>query len=244
MRIRFASEVRPDEWPLDPKDPEKIRRLTPKWKPGPRPDILLENEGMLHQVVHVVICKDDGTPMWDQIEHVEHVSGAATLPVDSRGRIGLQLQERPVQRAAMPERKLLGRDPAYDEAFLANLGGMKVMQCPRGMAKKGEKPWETAARETREEQGRVIRRLASCGLIWDNTAFKPVPAYGFIAKIDESVPPANDPDFNEGILKVEWYELRDVLRMATTGKPYPLDDGFTTNLLFHYMARKFGAAIL
>ncbi len=227
MKIRFAKDV---QWP---------QGKGPGWKPGPD-GVAIENEKFRHQIVHVAVCKDDGTPIYDQILHYE-AGGAITLPVNSEGKIGLVEIERPVQREAAPY-ALVGRNAADDEAFLRNLG-RKVLEAPRGMAKKNEEPGQVAAREGEEEIGSAVRRVTYLGPIADNTTFKPTMLHAYLAEVDETQASKLPPDVNEKIFQVKWFGVMEVLRMLKMGRDCPIACAFTKAVLAHYVAVKFAPPI-
>lgn len=232
MRIRLASDVSPEEWPMDPKSE---KRKGPGWKAGPG-SVVLENEGLRHQVVHVVVCKDDGSPIYDQFVHWE-AGGAVTLPVNQKGEIGLVEVDRPILRSPM-DYQLVGRDAAFDRRWAENLG-RKSWEAPRGMARKNEKPGQTAVREGEEEIGSAVRRVIYLGPQADNTTFKPMAVHGYLAEVDATKASSLPPDVNEKIFQVQWHPWQEVMRMLTKGADCPILCDFTKSALAYWFARKF-----
>lgn len=228
MIIRLASEVKPSDWP---------EGKGSGWKKGRHRSVVLENpdKRVNQQVLHVVICNDDGVPMWDQFLHWEN-GGAITLPVNSKGQIGLIEIERPVQRENRPF-QLVGRSKDVDAQVLVNLG-RKCLEAPRGMASKNEKPGETAAREAEEELGRVILAKQYVGCLIANSTFDPRLLHGYIVQVNEKRKSSLPKDVNEKIFKVDWYDPLEVAQMLQMGPECPIVCSFTKAQLAHFFAAR------
>ncbi|MDB4939753.1 MAG: hypothetical protein JWO40_178 [Candidatus Doudnabacteria bacterium] len=95
---------------------------------NPNTDIVFEHTKGIGQLVHVAICKDDGTPLWDQPLHFENI-GAITMVVDSKERIGLVKVDRPA--VANPD------DYSYPPTDFSKFG-TGLWEVPRGMPKQAK----------------------------------------------------------------------------------------------------------
>lgn len=156
-------------------------------------------------IIHVAMCKDDGTPLWDQPLHAEPV-GAVSVPVNSKRQFGVVRVERPTVKAS----KLY----TYPDLDLRALGVTSI-EFPRGFPEKGERGAQTVRREVEEEIRSPIRKVTEIGEITPNTAFHPhrIPVY--LVVVDESRTTDIPPDVNEKILAVEWmdpYSLTQMIR--------------------------------
>ncbi len=176
------------------------------WQQGTG-DVVFQNP-KLGQVLHVAMCKDDGTPMWDQFIHVEPL-GAVTVPVNKKGEFGLVKVDRPTVKSPEQYR--------YPELNLADLG-VSSLETPRGFPKKGEAGAQTAHREGEEELGSPIELVKKIGEITPNTTFHPhrIPVY--FALVNHEFAGTAPPDVNEKILKVEWVSTEDLNRRIAAGE--------------------------
>lgn len=152
------------------------------------------HHSMLGRILHVAICKDDGSPMWDQPLHIEPI-GAVTVPVNRQGQIGMVVVERPTVREAG-----LYQFPELDLETL----GVASLELPRGLPRKGEASAQTAAREGEEELDSPILGVTQIGEITPNTTFHPHRIPVFQVKVNEAFKGTLPPDVNEKILKVDW----------------------------------------
>ncbi|MEW6407856.1 MAG: NUDIX domain-containing protein [Patescibacteria group bacterium] len=155
----------------------------------------------LGEIVRVVICRDDGTPMWDQFLHNEPI-GAICVPVNKKGEIGLIIVERPIFK----------NDPEFPLSDFSKLGALSI-ECPRGFPFKGERSQETAARETDEEIGSPVSESILLGHIRPNSTFHPHAIPVYLVKVDEDFQGITPPDVNEKILRVEWFTVSRVKEM-------------------------------
>lgn len=179
------------------------------WNAG-QGDVLLVNP-KLGKLIRVAVCKDDGTPVYDQFLHAEPV-GAVTIPVNSKGEIGFITQQR------------WTADPTlYDfETIEDNLDivGMPSIELPRGFPINGEASEQTATREGAEEIGSPVTSVKKLGVVTPNTAFNPhqVPVYW--ASIDEAFQGEIPGDVNEKILAVNWFSLEELRSKIASGEIY------------------------
>ncbi|MFH1098935.1 MAG: NUDIX domain-containing protein, partial [Candidatus Uhrbacteria bacterium] len=163
------------------------------WRRGEGDDVFVHSK--LGVVRHVVICRDDGTPLYDQFIHFEPI-GAVTVPVNSKGELGLVRVERPTLKADVTGNTF----PLLNVADL----GVASLEFPRGFPKKGEAAAQTAAREGEEELGSPILGVEQIGELTPNTTFHPHRIPIFLVRVNEEFKGTLPPDVNEKILKVEW----------------------------------------
>lgn len=189
------------------------------WHPGS--GVVFEHS-KLGRIVHVAICKDDGTKLYDQPMHLEPV-GAVTVPVNSKGELGIVEVERPTVRSAAEYR--------YPDLDLATLG-VASLEFPRGFPKKGELGAQTAAREGEEELGSPIRSVRQVGEITPNTTFHPHRIPVFLVRVDERFAGTMPPDVNEKILKVRWISVNEFMRLIADGRVHC---GMTKAAFCHYL---------
>lgn len=170
-------------------------------------DVIFEHPKM-GRLLHVAICKDDGTPMWDQPLHAEPI-GAVTVPENKRGELGIVKVDRPTVRS--PD---LYRFPELDLSTL----GVASTETPRGFPKKGEEGAQTAAREGAEELQSPILDVVLIGRYTPNTTFHPhrIPVYRIL--VDSDFAGTVPPDVNEKITKVEWVSEGDFLDRIKRGE--------------------------
>lgn len=195
--------------------------FTPKW------DRVDENQvyenPQFCSIQAVVICKDDGTPLYDQVVVVEPV-GAVTIPVNLEGKIGLQTVFRPVILAE-------GIDPYVAPGNLAinpsDLGRVSI-EVPRGFPIKGEKPGETAFREASEELQKLVISAKQIGEVNPNTAYFVHSTPVFLVEVDSTRLTDIPPDVNEKIFKVDWFSREEVEALVREGKIFC---GFTLAVL-------------
>ncbi len=143
MRVRSLSEVGIENCP----------NLN-HWVRG-KGDVILVHEviGILYSVV---ICNDDGTPLYDDFLYLDNPNGSITVPVNTDGEIGLISIERPGFKPGAPQ--------TFPELDFATLGALSL-EVPRGSPKKGESSRSAAARETDEEVGSPVRSVEMIGEI-------------------------------------------------------------------------------
>lgn len=192
------------------------------WRQGSGDEVLVNPK--LGVVRHVAICRDDGTPLYDQFLHIEPI-GAITVPVNTKGELGVVTVERPGVR----DMKWYQFPGGPDLSLL----GCPSMEFPRGFPKKGELAAQTAAREGEEELGSPILSVQQIGEITPNTTFHPHRIPVFLVRVNEAFAGTMPPDVNEKILKVEWRSLEDVMSRIRGSK---IHCGMTKAALCHYLA--------
>ncbi len=136
-------------------------KFEPKWTK--KDDKLLENKNY-GSVKHVVVCDDEGKPIYDQIELREQ-PGSIAVPYFFDRVYHLGVIEKP--------RRII-EDPTTGEQ-----GTTISTEFPMGFANKGETSEETARRELSEETNAVIRTITYLGSI------NPLPAYYAVQRSNE-----------------------------------------------------------
>lgn len=190
------------------------------WQRGEGSDIVA-NRKFGVEVVHVMWVDEKDNILYDQILRAEP-GGGVFLPVDERGRIGLQQQWRPQTN---DQKEWSKRFPSMD---LREIGRVSY-ELPRGAAKVGESGESAARREAQEETQSQVTSSRRLGLVCDNTAFSPHFTFVAWGKIDPSRKPADKPDPNEKILKgLEFFSRPELARLQREGKLY---DAYTLSAL-------------
>jgi 8-oxo-dGTP pyrophosphatase MutT (NUDIX family) len=170
-------------------------------------------------VEQVVICADNGNPLWDQYQIVENV-GAVIVPYtlqDVGWRIGLITTERPV---------VFG---------VSGVQGIKSIELPRGFPVPGETSKQAAQRELSEETGRQAVVLEALGLINPNTAFYTTSIPAYAAQVDLGRKEEVKTQGYEKILKSEFKDVAEVVSMLQRGD---ITCGFTQAALMLFFAGK------
>jgi len=165
---------------------------------------------------HIVVCKDDGTPIYDQYM-IEEQPGSIVVPYDNNNeviRVGLVKQERPI-----PERE-------YTEL-------------PRGFGREDENALETAYRELLEETGLKASKdgVKVLGRINFNTTFYktdvPVISIAF-DNLDDMGNPEGD-KFAERFIKVAPHNFDQVKDLMAKEE---IECGITQAALFRFASYK------
>lgn len=226
MKIRSLDEVLKDE---------------PNFKPGweSRPDGGFENSRLKARVRRVVVCDNKGNPKWDQPQ-IEEIPGAIIVPyyvLDYEKKKKSKLQ--PTYK--MPFIGLISQTRPVVKDEDGEQGNVVSIEVPRGFGVKGETTKETAIRELGEETGKVVTSLEYIGRINANTTFFTTPGEGiYSAEVDPMKVSSFKPDANEKILKCEFHELSEVLKMIEEDKIFC---GFTeaaiTCFIAHYCSYLF-----
>lgn len=170
------------------------------WNKG-EGDVLLVHP-KLGKLIQVAVCDTAGKPIYDQFIHAEPI-GAVTIPVNSKGEIGLIGA---LRWTANPAR--------YDFETIENhldILGMVSVEFPRGFPHKGEAPATTAMREGGEELGSPIISVEKLGVVTPNTTFHPHQIPVYLARVDETFVGDIPGDVNERVLAVD-YVSSEVLR--------------------------------
>lgn len=185
------------------------------------------NPSIETHVMHVMWCDGDNV-LYDQILRCER-GGGVFLPVDLEGRIGLQKQWRPQTQNMNVWQK---NYPLMDIDSL----GRESWEIPRGFAKAGETPAETAVRETQEETDSVVVSTSYLGDVCDNTAFSPHFTAIQVGMIDPSRKPADKADVNEKLMSpVKFFTIAEINQMIARTEIY---DGYTLAALGLYLLSK------
>lgn len=193
---------------------------TPGWERG-EGNHVIANKKFGVEVVHVMWVDGKGKIQYDQILRAEP-GGGVFLPIDNRGRVGLQQQWRP---QTCDQKEWSRRFPDID---LASIGRVSY-EIPRGAAKLGESGESAARREAQEETQSQVVSARKLGLVNDNTAFSPHFTFVSWGRIDPSRKPADKPDPNEKLVKgVEFFTRRELAELQRDGKLY---DAYTLSAL-------------
>lgn len=187
--------------------------VEPGWMAGR--GSVLENPRLGVYLVRVALM-DGERILYDQVLRAER-GGGVFVPIDGRGRVGLQPVWRP--QAREPERYTA----SLPDVDLAGLGRISY-EVPRGFSERGEPSERAAAREAAEEtRGRVVE-VQALGPICDNTAFSPHLSVATWGSMDLSDAAGVD-EPSEGILgRIAFFSRRELLALQREGKLY---DGLT-----------------
>ncbi|MBM3232688.1 hypothetical protein FJZ18_00785 [Candidatus Pacearchaeota archaeon] len=175
------------------------------------------------KIEHVVVCDNDGIPMYDQYmiwEGVKRndgkyplVSGAAIIPYYKSGEslfIGILSKIRPI---------------VHDETT-GKPGCFISLEIPRGFESVSDcSPEATAIKELGEETKMLTRKIFQIGKYNPNTAFYVTPGIPiFAAEVDPRIKNEVSPDATEKILSCNFILLEEVKKMIKRGE---IIDGFT-----------------
>ena len=196
---------------------EDVLKAHPDFKPGwvERPYGGMENP-KFGRLSHVVVCKDDGTPIYDQYM-IEEQPGSIIVPYDEKDgivRVGLVTQERPI-----PERE--------------------YAELPRGFGREDETALQTAYRELLEETGLKVsgEDIRLLGRINVNSSFYktdiPIVAIKFYS-LDEMGNPEGD-KFAERLVKASPYNYNQIKDLIAIEK---LECAMTQSALFRFISYK------
>lgn len=188
------------------------------WNPG--------KDGMHNEkfgfVEPIVVCKDDGVPIWGQYQIYE-IHGSVIVSYyrqDEKIFIGLITIVRPVVK-----------DPETGEQ-----GNYKSLEVPRGFNLGEETTLGSAKRELGEETGRVLKQIYEVGQTNVNTAFCGTDGSEnttWVAEVDPHITEKLDPGADEKILKCEFFPLNEVMGMLRNKK---IICGLTKSTLIDFVA--------
>ena len=154
-------------------------------------------------VESVVICKDDGSPVYDQYQIVEK-GGAIVIPYyfERQLRVGLIS----IFRVIPADPKNPGKQ------------GIISIETPRGFAIDGEVAEETAIRELGEETQRVVASLKLIGYVNPNTAFYKSYIPVFALEVDREKYSKLRPEAEEKIFQCRFYTKQEVEALVRARK--------------------------
>lgn len=166
----------------------------------------IEHPG-LGKVERVVLCSDDGNPIYDSYQIEEGPadalgkrapsSGAIIVPYFNYDELYVGLLERTREFVINPE--------------TMKQGNYRVHELPRGFGRLAEMEGETAIKELGEETSKVARKLEKIGRVNPNTAFYVTPGIGVYAiEVDQTITSHLRPDSKEPILSCNFSPYREI----------------------------------
>lgn len=168
-------------------------------------------------VVWAIATVDDSKPpgeqlLFDAMMRGEN-PGAAFLPVNEAGHVGLQLMNRPQAK------DLAAYNAVYPQLDPANLG-RESWEIPRGFGEKGE-TWEvTTDREVLEETGRRVKKRKLMYAGCDNTASVAHPTFMSTGTVSEEVEPIADDKLEQITVKLTFFSREQRAKLIKEGKLY------------------------
>lgn len=166
------------------------------WKSDKDKGVVFENRKLGISIRYYAICDEKKRVAYDTIGIRERSGNSVVVVVNEEGRIGLLHEYRP-----MP-----------DKRFIA---------CVRGFADRKEGGLKTALREFLEETERLkVVKTSKLGKVYQNTTFFEVPINVFLLEVRSSSDADNGirKDDHEQILRMEFYEESELLRMIRSNK--------------------------
>lgn len=180
----------------------KIRELSEVLKAHPdfRPGWQWKN-GKLENpkygsVEQIVVCKDDGTPIYDSYQ-ISETGGAIIVPYYHKDNV--------LYVGLIDELRSVVKDKN------GNQGSVILRGVPRGFKASDETSEETAIRELGEETKAVVKKLTFIGKINPNSSFYTtcgIPV--FKAEVDPKKISRLKPDANEKIVKSNYYRMENI----------------------------------
>lgn len=207
----------------------KIRRLkdvlkeNPKFPKGWQADKLggLSNP-RFGSIRPIVVCKDDGTPIWDQYE-IEEKPGAIVVPYH----YGPDGKEIYIGLITCVRAVVADKETGVQ-------GNVKSIEVPRGFGIGTETPFQTAVRELGEETQYVVQDLKLIGEENPNNAFyKNYGITAFSALIKPDCLSKFRSESKERILQCVFHPVEEVVAMAKAGQIFC---GLTKAALFDFLA--------
>lgn len=187
---------------------------------GAAPGWALDADGLIHhpglgiRMMHVMML-DDGRVLHDRVLVAER-GGGVFVPVDGRGRVGLQRMWRPQAR---DQDQYAASFPDID---LSGLGRISY-EFPRGFGERGESGRAAAIREAEEETRGKVAETATLGPICSNTGLFPHAATAVWGRVNLGGAAAENAA--EGIVGgLEFFSRRGLADLQRDGLLY---DGFT-----------------
>ncbi len=189
------------------------------------------------RVERVVICKDDGSPLYDTYQIEEG-------PADAQGRRALSSGAVIVPYFVKENEMYIGLIERVREIVkhpsTAKQGDYVSLELPRGFGSLGEASDETAIRELGEETCRVAKGIYRLGRVNPNNAFYTTPGVSvFATQVDPQIVDHTKKDATEPILKCSFYSseeidsriLRQEISCGWTLSALKLFDCYKRNLL-------------
>jgi 8-oxo-dGTP pyrophosphatase MutT (NUDIX family) len=210
MRVRRLGQVLPGgEW------------AGPAWKA--EGDIVLSNPPY-GTIVHGVVCRDDGQPLYDLPLWADPPNGAVVVPVAPDGSllfVELWRPSLPVPVEGAP----------YPPGDLA-VQGTRSLELPRGFPLPGETPEQAGMREAQEETGLVACSAEAIGWINPNTTFCLYPIRVIAVRMSDEVGAATV-ELTEGPVRTVRLDRDEARAAVREGRIFC---GFTLGALAHFWA--------
>jgi len=206
-------------------------QVNPGWQPSDRYVIVNPQFG---GVMHVAVCDDEGTPMYDQILHCEAGGGVGLVvhETDHGTLFGLQKVFRPQVKDEGAFREWREAFPDITPEMIRELGRPSY-ETPRGFAEHFESAKDSVAiREVEEETGHPVIEVEDRPFVVANTAFDPHLTELKRVRIDPERASGRVPDEAESTLSnIRFYNLDEIYDLRGERLLY---DCFTLSALGDY----------
>lgn len=161
------------------------------------------------RVERVVVCDDNGVPLFDQYQIEEGPADQqGKRPLSSGSVIVPYFQQDGIYVGLLSRVRELVIDPETSDQ-----GRYVAIELPRGFGRLAELPEDTAVRELGEETSKVAKRLVRLGRVNPNTAFYVTPGVPtFAAEVDPLITGYLKPESREPILRCEFLPYVEVRR--------------------------------
>lgn len=173
-------------------------------------------------VERVVVCKDNGAPLYDQYQIVEKPGAIAVPFYHSTGELNIGMIKivRPLVASPTGEQ-----------------GKVESYELPRGFSFEGEPSAETIKREVGEETAAVVKGMRYIGQVNSNIAFyvNNIPVYA--AEINPDAVSHFKPDATERILRSTFYSPKAIGEMVMRNEIFC---GLSKAALLNFFSYAFG----
>lgn len=182
--------------------------------PNPQPWERRSGDVVLHhprigQIIHTIVCRDDGTPLYD--DYLQHEAvGVIVVPVSIQEprRTCFVLIDRPVFQEGVGQ--------TYPGLDYATLGGLSL-EVPRGSFMPGETTEQAVRRVAEQKTGCAVLDVGALGRLNPNTRFNPQKHYVFRAAVDQSVAGAHPLALDVKIASTIWLTADEIKGMIRDG---------------------------
>jgi ADP-ribose pyrophosphatase YjhB (NUDIX family) len=203
-------------------DLEKIAADYPEFKFGWKTTEYSIANPNFGEAKRVAVCKDDGTPIYDQYQIFETPSAISVPFYHTTGElnIGMIQSVRPLVKNAAGVQ-----------------GNVASYELPRGFSLQGEPTAETIKRELGEETSSVVKSLRHIGHVNANTAFYTQNINVYAAEVYPDKVSRFKPDAKEKILKSMFYSAKTIGEMVMRDEIFC---GLSKAALMNFFAYTFG----